>query len=101
MPKECVIRTAQPLLIGLVVKYFSQPNFEGKVSPAMAYWAIFGICATTITYSTTKHHWYLTMQRYGMKAKTALTILIYKKVLKLSKNSFEKTSVSHRFSFDL
>lgn len=28
-----------------------------------------------------------------MRAKTALTILIYKKVLRLSKNSFEKTSV--------
>ena len=33
------------------------------------------------------------MNRYGIKARAALTVLIYKKILKLSKNSFEKTSV--------
>lgn len=83
-----MVRVSQPLLIGFVIRYFLQPNFEDPVTFATANWAVFGICTTL-----SKHQWLTSVQRYGMYAKSALTVLIYKKILRLSKSSFEKTSV--------
>lgn len=80
-----------------ITSFFSLPDEEKKLVSAVktrAYWSVFGICVATITLSLLKHHWVVAVRRYGIRAHTALTIIIYKKLLKLSNNSLENANVS-------
>lgn len=90
--QENIIRVAQPLLVGVIIRYFSQPNLKGDVTPNMAYWSVFGLCITSVILTFGKHQWFVLVQRQGMDVRCALTIMIYKKLLRLSKNAIEKTS---------
>lgn len=59
-----MIRVGQPLMVGFIVDWFSNREIA-DVSPATAYWAVFGLCATSVVYVIGKHHWFFVMQRYG------------------------------------
>lgn len=89
---ENVVRVAQPLLVGMIIRYFSQPDQKGPITQTMAYWSVFGVCITSVFLTLGKHQWFVLVNRQGMNIRSALTMMIYKKMLRLSKNSLEKTS---------
>lgn len=63
------------------------------MSDESAYLAIAGICISSGLYTFSRNQWYTFQQRQSTQIKTAISIMIYKKVVKLSKSSFEKTSI--------
>ena len=91
---ECVAKTFQPLLIGTVVRYFTErEGFDGEDNAQKAYLAAGAICISSIFETFGRNHYQLLVRRVALNCRTSLTMLVYKKILRLSKSSFEKTSV--------
>src|SRR5438094_581857 len=91
--QECLCKTFQPLLIGMVVKSFSA-NGMSDDTIRTAYLAAMGICASTIIETFDRNHYQLLVRRIALNCRTGLTILVYKKILRLKTSVlFEKTSV--------
>lgn len=85
-------KTFQPLLIGIVVNAFNNEGIieEQKIN---AYYATIGICVSSILETFGRNHYQFLVRRIALNCRTSLTVLVYKKILKLSKSSFESTSV--------
>lgn len=95
MNQECVAKTFQPFLIGVVVRYFTQVEGEIStgVSQSQAFTAAGVICISSIMETFGRNHYQLHVRRIALNCRTSMTVLVYKKILRLSKSSFEKTSV--------
>ena len=93
--QECVARTSQPFMIGIVVRYFTQEegDIEKGVTQAYAFTAAGVICLSSILETFGRNHYQLHVRRIALNCRTSMTMLVYKKILRLSKSSFEKTSV--------
>ena len=86
-------KTFQPLLIGIVVRSFSVSGFEDEEAQRKAYLAAFGICISSVLETFGRNHYQLLVRRVSLNCRTSLTILVYKKILRLSMSSFDNTSV--------
>jgi ATP-binding cassette subfamily C (CFTR/MRP) protein 4 len=91
--QECVAKTFQPLLIGLVVNSFSKSGFDNEAARKTAYLAAAGICLSSVFETFGRNHYQLLVRRVALNCRSSLTILVYKKILRLSMSSFDNTSV--------
>lgn len=88
---EVVLRLAQPFLVGFVIRYLSS---EGKdVDPTIARVSAGLLVITTTLYCSTRHRANVLATRVGNNVRSALSVLLFKKVLRLSASSLEKTDV--------
>lgn len=84
---------SQPFFLGTIIRYFSQPDFIGDVTQEACYWAVGGLCGTTIGIGLIRNHYFAYVERVGMNVQTSLGVLIYKKIMRLSSSAFETTSI--------
>lgn len=96
---ECVTRVSQPLLVGRLIRFFSfdQNATEEEKSSAYNSACVMAAlyCFSSICISFGRNHYFFLMMRHCMNVRSAITILIYGKILRLSKSSFDDTSVGH------
>lgn len=128
---EIVIRLFQPFLVGILVRYLSQPalyqNFgnnssnhsileidqkiqsfqlesnqtnysngnlpDGYVSDQKAIIAAVILIISSFVFAFSRHPAFVLCLRVANNVRSALTVMIYRKVLKLSKSSFEQTDI--------
>ncbi|CAG2110956.1 unnamed protein product [Medioppia subpectinata] len=89
---ECVIRTAQPLLLGYVLDYFAGVDHIRYDHACMA---AVGVCLCNLLYVMFYSATSTRFVQLGMRARTPCCALIYKKSLKLNQLSMGKTTVGH------
>ncbi|RWS20356.1 multidrug resistance-associated protein 4-like protein, partial [Leptotrombidium deliense] len=80
---------SQPLLIGVIIRYFAS---DSKVSLSDARNAALGICLTLVLYSVVRHQYFLFTNRALLRVRTALSVLLFEKILKIKRTATE-TSV--------
>ncbi|XP_015109439.1 multidrug resistance-associated protein 4 [Diachasma alloeum] len=85
-----VLRSVQPMFQSLVISYFGT-NTGGPTRDEALLWAL-GLVLTTVGVTFITHHTNLTTQRIGMQVRVACSSLIYRKSLRLSKASLNKTT---------
>lgn len=88
------MRLSQPFLIRSIILFLnSETRNKGWDSTFQAaIIACFGLVLTTIFLSWSWHFTFLTVIRVGCNLRTALTTLIYQKILRVSKSSLEITN---------
>lgn len=87
---ECFFRLIQPFLIAVVVNYLTSGD-ESLGSKARI--CVAGIVVINVVLTFMIHHGFSKHARHGNNARSALTHLIYKKLLKLHKSAFETTDI--------
>ncbi|CAG2110844.1 unnamed protein product, partial [Medioppia subpectinata] len=87
---ECVVRMAQPILLGYVIDYFAGQDL---ITYDHACMASGGVCLCTILYIMFFHTTLTRFMQLGMRARNACCTLMYKKSLKLNRLSMGKTTV--------
>lgn len=93
---EVAIRLFQPLMVGTLVKYLSQTDADiNRITDEVAYGYAAAIIVSSVVFAFSRHIAFVLVLRIGNNIRTALTVMIYKKVLKLSKSSFEKTNIGN------
>ncbi|XP_076312434.1 ATP-binding cassette sub-family C member 4-like isoform X1 [Tachypleus tridentatus] len=88
--EECVIRVLQPVMLGWVVRYFSDPT---AITKEEMYLSAGGVCIMAAFYIFFHHPYFFAVQRTGMRLRIASCSLVYKKALKLSRASLGKTTI--------
>ena len=64
-----------------------------SVSIQTATWCCVGIIVSSIVFTFVRNQYYFFVGRIGINIHSALTVVIYKKLLKMSNSSFEVTSI--------
>ena len=77
----------------MVVNAFNNEGIIDDERRKRAYYATVGICVASIFETFGRNHYQFLVRRIALNCRTSLTVLVYKKILKLSKSSFESTSV--------
>lgn len=92
---EIVVRLAQPFMIQKIILYLttSDPAEANFVSYSEAQWYAYALIVASGVFAVSRHYAFLLSQSIGMNVRSALTVLIYKKILKVSKTSFKQTDV--------
>ena len=95
---EILIRLTQPFMIGYIVRYLKQDDNADVddpryVSPQFAKGMAALLVITSFIFSCSRHYCWLSLLRVGNCARTAVTAMIYKKVLAMSRSSTEVTDV--------
>ena len=85
-----IIRFVQPFLIFIVVNYLTTGDESMK---SQAHICIALISISSIILTILFHHGFVQHNRHGNKARTAITHLMYKKLLRLHKSAFEETDI--------
>ncbi|CAG2166190.1 unnamed protein product [Oppiella nova] len=89
---ECVVRMSQPLLLGIVIDYFSKvENLTFEHACVVAG----GLCFSSALFIWLFHSGLMLVTQMGMRLRAASCTLIYKKSLRLSRASLAKTTVGH------
>ncbi|KAG1677893.1 Multidrug resistance-associated protein 4 [Nymphon striatum] len=85
-----LLRTTQPLLLGALLDYLSNNTEYFKME---GYMIVGSLCCSWILIAIFVHPNFYISMKVALKIKVALGALIYRKVLKLSHESLNKTSV--------
>ncbi len=89
-----MLRIAQPLLLGQVIRYFSVGAEASGISHGMACLYAGGVCLCTLLFVSVHHPTMQQVMRLGMRLRTASCALMYQKALKLSRASVGQTAAS-------
>ena len=83
---ELVLRTIQPYAVGKLTLYFTTDKitFEHAVGCA-AYLAI-----TAIAFALMRNNFFFHAMRTGIRAKSAMNLMVYRKILRLSESSLNE-----------
>ncbi|XP_025017235.1 multidrug resistance-associated protein 4-like isoform X2 [Tetranychus urticae] len=84
----------QTFLLGSIVRYFSKNNYSGVTWNQCLYCSI-GLVLSLFIYGSLRHNITVFTLRQGLRIKTALTAVVYKKILTLSKAATTKTDVGY------
>ncbi|KAI1287409.1 ATP-binding cassette sub-family C member 4 [Halotydeus destructor] len=87
--EETILRVIQPLAIGIVVRYFSGDSIDDRTARIMAAC----VCLASMCFISSHHPFIAGSARIGMKVRVAVSTLIYRKILRLSKSAMSKTAV--------
>ncbi|XP_050734387.1 ATP-binding cassette sub-family C member 4-like isoform X2 [Eriocheir sinensis] len=87
--EECVLRIAQPLLLGGLVRYFDSRHVQ-SLSMGMAYAS--GIVAIAVVHIFVYHPFNFECRHITLNVKTASCALLFRKALRLSKAALGKTT---------
>ncbi|CAG2111248.1 unnamed protein product [Medioppia subpectinata] len=88
--EECVIRIGQPMLLGIVIDFFSD---TGNITYMQACVAAGGVCLCSALLTTIHHPALFMLFRMALKMRIASCTLMYKKSLKLSRAAVAETTV--------
>lgn len=90
---ELVVRLSQPFMVGMLTSYLTQVDKETTISTQTG--VIVGVCfiISCFLYTASRHRSNVLMMRVGNNVRTALTVMLYKKVMRLSKSSMGGTDV--------
>jgi ATP-binding cassette subfamily C (CFTR/MRP) protein 4 len=86
---ECCIQIIQPLLLGYLIRYFSNPELYPKSTGLLM---ASGIVLLTLLLTLIHHTFCFTVMRIGMRIRVACSSLIYSKSLKLKQSSIAETT---------
>ena len=75
------------------MRSFSASGFDNEEAKKQAYLAAVGICLSSVLETFGRNHYQLLVRRVALNCRTSMTILVYKKILRLSMSSFDNTSV--------
>lgn len=89
---EIVLRISQPLLLGGLIRYFSQPADSQEITLNMAYMYAGGVIACSGLVVFIAHPYIMALLHLGMKLRVATSSLIYRKALNLSKTAANQTT---------
>ena len=88
--KDCVIKTGQPLLLAIIIRYFSDSNESSSFNMFLVAGAY---SLSTLLAVSLQHPSYAACNRISMRAKIAWNAIIYKKVRENKTNyTFNKTN---------
>ncbi|XP_073318323.1 ATP-binding cassette sub-family C member 4-like [Pagrus major] len=89
---EEVIKVIQPVILGLLIRYFESydPEDNQALYRSLGYAAALSICS--IGLALLHHLYFFHVQRAGMKIRVAMCHMIYKKALCLSSSAMGKTT---------
>ncbi|XP_039296024.1 probable multidrug resistance-associated protein lethal(2)03659 [Nilaparvata lugens] len=101
---EVVVRVAQPLLLGRLIRYFTQKQMSAEEAGQMAeahelvterdaYLYAVGLIASSALSVVMIHPYMMGAMHIGMKMRVGLCSLIYRKALRLSKTALGETTV--------
>ncbi|RZF40293.1 hypothetical protein LSTR_LSTR012596 [Laodelphax striatellus] len=98
---EVVVRVAQPLLLGRLIRYFTQKQMlteealkeQELVTEEDAYFYAMGLIASSGIAVLLIHPYMMGAMHIGMKMRVGLCSLIYRKALRLSKTALGETTV--------
>ncbi|XP_015788147.1 multidrug resistance-associated protein 4-like isoform X1 [Tetranychus urticae] len=88
------LNLVQAFLLGFIVRYFSDKNYSNVTWNQCLYCSI-GLVLTLLSYGIIRHNVFILTQRQGLRMRTALTNVVYKKILTLSKAATTKTDVGY------
>ncbi|XP_076312445.1 ATP-binding cassette sub-family C member 4-like isoform X2 [Tachypleus tridentatus] len=88
--EEFLIRVLQPVMLGWVIRYFSDPT---AITKEEMYLSAGGVCIMAAFYIFFHHPYFFGVMRTGMRLRIASCCLMYKKALKLSQASLRKTTI--------
>ncbi|CAL8127080.1 unnamed protein product [Orchesella dallaii] len=88
--EECITRIAQPLCLGLLIRYFSKKE---EFNEADGYLFAGAVVFASGFYTFTHHPYFFGVQHVGMKIRIACCALVYRKALRLSQTALGKTNV--------
>ena len=78
--EAAVLRTMQPILQGLIVKYFSTEDPSNIPTRNEALYYATGLVLATVAIAFIVQHMFLDSQQIGMRIRIACSSLIYRKV---------------------
>lgn len=78
MFQECVVRVSQPLFLGIVLRYFENPN--GETSQKQAIFSAVGIILCSAIFVSVNHITLACALRIGFRIRVAACTLMYRKV---------------------
>lgn len=87
---ECIVKLLQPFLIASIVDHLLSPNVESAITIR---YHVAAIVVSNFLMTIANHHGMALHSRHGNNVRSALTHLIYKKLLKLHKSSFGETDI--------
>ena len=92
---EAVVRLFQPFMIQKIVQFLASddPDSPDYVSFREAQGYAFGLIAASVFFALSRHYAFLLSQTIGINVRSALTVLMYKKILRVSKTSVKQTDV--------
>ena len=67
------------------------------ISHVEAIWYAVGLIVTSFAFAFSRHPAFVLCLRVANNVRTALTVMIYRKILKLSKSSFEQTDIGYTY----
>ena len=92
---ETSIRLSQPFLVERIVRYLSQSEQTEesmRLTQSEALTAAVLLIVITGIFTSMRHYFFLVGFNLGMRVRAGLTVLIYKKILKMSKSSDIQTN---------
>lgn len=92
---EMITRLVQPFMIQKIILYLSSddPMSDSYVSHEEAQAYALGLIVISCIFAITRHYAFLLVQSVGLNIRSALTVLLFKKILRVSKTSFKQTDV--------
>jgi len=89
--QECVVRLSQPMFLGVVLRYFENPN--GDISRTQAMLCAGGIVLCSAIFISVNHINLACSRRIGFRMRVASCTLMYRKSTRLSRAALGKTTV--------
>ncbi|XP_049853049.1 ATP-binding cassette sub-family C member 4-like [Schistocerca gregaria] len=86
---QVILRVAQPLLLGMVIQYFS-PDSDISQQEAYLYASLMVVINFVMMFC--QHHYNMLTTYVGMRVRVACCSLIYRKVLRINKQSMDATA---------
>ena len=80
-------------MVEIVVNHFSRST--SGITYEHACYATLGICLSSILIAFTRSHYIAMNQVIGMNIRSALNVMVYQKILRLSTSSLEQVSVGY------
>lgn len=84
-------RFSQPILIGLIVQHLT----SDRISHETAIWSGVGLILTTLLQNYVGHHGFVQLVRVGNNIRSAITVMMYNKLLRLSSSSLGETDYTN------
>ena len=83
---ELVLRTIQPFAVGKLTLYFT----SDKVSFEYAIGCATYLAVTAIAFAFTRNNFYFHAMRIGIRARSAMSLMVYRKIVRLSKSALNE-----------
>ncbi|XP_053212744.1 ATP-binding cassette sub-family C member 4-like [Panonychus citri] len=88
------LNLVQTFLLGLIVRYYSNNNYTNVTWRECLFYSI-GLTVTLFFFGFIRHQIFLSTSRQGLRIRTTLTAVVYKKLLTMSRAATTKTDIGY------